>query len=151
MRGSEPTNTTWNDIDFERRLIFVRPKNDFHTKTASSERAIPLCGKLYKQLLLTAGLKKNDHFVFCTQRGNKLNERTLLTICKKIGKSAGVNGRVFIHKFRHTFAVQLIQKRVPIEVVQKLLGHTTITQTMIYAHVRSEQLHDYVDLLNNLL
>ena len=151
MRVAELINTTWLDIDFERKLIFVRPKNDFHTKTSSSERAIPVCDKLLELLQLISANKKNDQFVFCTSRGRKLKGKKLLIICKAVGESAGINSRVYIHKFRHTFATLLIQRRVPVEAIQKFLGHTSITQTMIYAHVRSEQLHDDVRMLDNLL
>lgn len=42
---------------------------------------------------------------------------------------------VTAHRFRHTFATEMLAKGVPMEIVQKLLGHRSIASTEIYAHV----------------
>ena len=54
------------------------------------------------------------------------------------------------YKFRHTFASHIVQNRVPIEYVQKLLGHASINETMIYTHLRREELHEEVKKLDTL-
>jgi len=43
-----------------------------------------------------------------------------------------------------------VQNRAPIEYVQKLLGHASINETMVYAHLRSDDLHSEVRILENL-
>lgn len=53
---------------------------------------------------------------------------------RNLGKKAGVS-RVHPHKFRRTLATHAIDKGMPIEQVQKLLGHATIDTTMHYAMV----------------
>ena len=53
---------------------------------------------------------------------------------RNLGKKAGVS-RVHPHKFRRTLATHAIDKGMPIEQVQKLLGHTKIETTMHYAMV----------------
>lgn len=53
---------------------------------------------------------------------------------RNLGKKAGVS-RVHPHKFRRTLATHAIDKGMPIEQVQKLLGHTKIESTMHYAMV----------------
>ena len=50
-------------------------------------------------------------------------------------KRLGIKKRVHPHVFRHSYATHLIEVNVPILHVQKLLGHTDIKSTMIYAHV----------------
>ena len=55
-------------------------------------------------------------------------------ILQKIGMQAGV-GRVYPHKFRRSLATMAIDKGMPIEQVQKLLGHVRIDTTMHYAMV----------------
>lgn len=68
------------------------------------------------------------------------SQRTRITIggierrLKELGKKAGVN-RVHPHKFRRTLATHAIDKGMPIEQVQKLLGHARIDTTMHYAMV----------------
>jgi Phage integrase family len=50
------------------------------------------------------------------------------------------------HTLRHTFASQLAM-RAPLHVVQTLLGHSTITTTMRYAHVAPSALRTAIDML----
>jgi integrase len=51
------------------------------------------------------------------------------------------------HDLRHTFASWLVQKGTPIQVVQELLGHRTISQTMRYAHLMPDNLKSAVENL----
>ena len=53
---------------------------------------------------------------------------------RELGKTTSV-GRVHPHKFRRTLATRAIDKGMPIEQVQKLLGHAKIDTTMRYAMV----------------
>ena len=89
-------------------------------------------------------------YPLCSVEGKKLRERKLYYVCQKIGTKAKISGKINLHKFRHTFASQLVQNNIRIEVVQKLLGHSSIKETMVYAHIRSECLHDDVKILDNL-
>ena len=61
------------------------------------------------------------------------------TVSKKfhaIAKAAGVNAR--LHDLRHSCATYLLKNGVPMEVVQKILGHANISTTKIYAEVLDE-------------
>lgn len=60
---------------------------------------------------------------------------------------ADLGDDVVWHTLRHTFASRLVQKGVPIQVVQKLMGHKTITITMRYAKLRPSNLQDAISLL----
>ena len=53
---------------------------------------------------------------------------------KKLGKKVGLN-KVHPRKFRRTVATKAIDKGMPIEQVQRLLGHSQINTTMRYAMV----------------
>ena len=150
MRINELVNLTWDDVDFNQKLIFVRNKNGFVSKTDNSDRAIPMNDILFN--LLTEAMRDglSKRYPFCSVKGLKLRDNHLLKVCKRIGESADIKGKVFLHKWRHTFATHLAKKRVPIEAIQQLLGHASIIETMIYTHVKSEQLHNEVSALNNL-
>lgn len=45
------------------------------------------------------------------------------------------------HRFRHTFCTSLIREKVPLPVVQKLMGHADIETTLIYTHLSLEDIH----------
>ena len=57
---------------------------------------------------------------------------------------------MFLHKFRHTYASHLVQCGTRSEEVRALLGHASITQTMVYAHLQSEELHHRTKVLDDL-
>jgi len=151
MRFSELANITWEDVDLHRNLIYVRRKDGFNIKTNNSERAIPINDPLREILVRVSENMNSEMYPFCSAEGKQLRERKLLAVCKGIGEKAGITNRVFLHKFRHTFATILVQKKTPIESLQKLMGHASINETMVYVHVRSEDLHSEVNTLNNIL
>ena len=57
---------------------------------------------------------------------------------------AGVPGRHHPHKWRHTFATELVRTRVDNHVVQRLLGHTSIASTVGSTHLVLDDLRDAV-------
>lgn len=56
------------------------------------------------------------------------------------GQDAGVPGRHFPHRWRHTFATELVRAGVDIHIVQRLLGHRTVTSTVGYTHLAFDDL-----------
>jgi len=54
-----------------------------------------------------------------------------------------------VHTLRHTFASKLVQKGVNISVIQRLLGHKSVTTTMRYAHISADNLRDAVETLED--
>lgn len=62
---------------------------------------------------------------------------------KKVAKMCGIKKRISFHVSRHSFAVLALNYGMPIESVSKILGHTDIATTQIYAKVTSTKLeHD---------
>ena len=64
-------------------------------------------------------------------------------------KKTGVK-RTSFHSLRHTFASWLVQKEVRIQAVSKLLGHSSIKTTEIYAHLNNENLRKSTDVLDKI-
>jgi site-specific recombinase XerD len=71
---------------------------------------------------------------------------------KVIGELCGISKHLTFHIARHTFATTVtLENNVPIETISKLLGHTKITTTMIYAKVIQTKIgQDMNDLQNKL-
>lgn len=67
---------------------------------------------------------------------------------KTISSQAEINKSISFHSARHTFATLLLKKGARIEYVSKLLGHSNIKETQIYAKIIDKDLEDTIDLLN---
>jgi site-specific recombinase XerD len=89
-----------------------------------------------------------DYYVF-TNNGRKIEGNSITHKFKDILTLSGIKKKgLHIHSLRHTFASWLVQDGVPLYEVQKLLGHSTITVTEIYAHLQPFQLHSAVNKIH---
>lgn len=67
--------------------------------------------------------------------GNAITPRTVERIVSEVARGAGVVGNVTPHSFRHGLATQLVERRTPAPVVQRVLGHANLATTQIYVHL----------------
>ena len=89
--------------------------------------------------LLEKGLVRND-LIF------PITRQRVFGIVQKAVLDAGYdNGRSHPHTFRHSFAVNCILQNIPLIVVQKWLGHSSIQSTMVYLKVRAEDTKAFFD------
>ncbi len=82
-------------------------------------------------------------------KGRELIPKRVQNNFRKYIKEAGLNHKLNFHSLSHTFASWLVQSGVSIYEVSKLLGHSDIKVTEIYSHLRTEDLRNSVNLLNN--
>jgi site-specific recombinase XerD len=69
-----------------------------------------------------------------------ISNNTTNVYLKKIGELCGIKKRLTFHLSRHTFATLTLSKGVSLESVSKMLGHTNIKTTQIYARITSEKI-----------
>lgn len=72
--------------------------------------------------------------LFMNRNGTKYTTNYIREKLKEIGKRAGVSN-VHPHRFRRTFATGLAARGMPVQDIQRLLGHTSITTTMEYINM----------------
>ena len=90
-----------------------------------------------------------------TYRNGKLfpmltNQKTN-SYLKEIADICGIKKNLTFHLARHTFATMSLSKGVPMESVSKMLGHTNIRTTQIYARITNKKIeHDMEELANKL-
>jgi site-specific recombinase XerD len=65
----------------------------------------------------------------------------------EIGFLAGVKGNLSYHQSRHTFGTLLLTAGIPIESISKMMGHTTISSTQIYARITDDKISEDMDRL----
>lgn len=74
------------------------------------------------------------------------------SILKKIAKQCGIKARLTYHVARHTFGTLLtISQGVPIETVSRMMGHTNIKTTQIYAKITKEKISQDMEILSHKL
>jgi integrase/recombinase XerD len=77
-----------------------------------------------------------------------LSNRTIGHIIWKACIKAGINKRVTPHTLRHCFATHLLEQGVSLQVIQQLLGHSSIKTTTLYTHVSSVMLDKVISPLD---
>lgn len=84
--------------------------------------------------------KGNSEYIFVSHRKphDKISARCVQAVLANIGKK--LNIKLFPHLIRHTSATLALQSGMPIEQVQKMLGHTSVATTQIYAEVSQDDM-----------
>lgn len=144
MRMGEIRFLKWGMIDLENNLIRVSNTNEFTTKSKKS-RNIPIHLCLRKELSERQSF--SDRYVF-EQYGTVFTKNYISRKFKQVVIDLGMNDKIHFHSLRHTFASWLVQAGVSIYEVSKLLGHSDIKTTQIYAHLGMNNLSDAVNKLN---
>ncbi|MBI3602510.1 MAG: site-specific integrase [Candidatus Omnitrophica bacterium] len=147
MRKSELENLTWSDVDFERKKIKIRYKDDWSPKT--SEREIPISNGLFE---LLKKRKETNQIRSCPYvfhlKGDKIEANYLRKKYLPLTKQCGFPDVTKIHSLRHTFASHLVMSGVDLPTVKKLMGHADIETTMIYSHLADEHVDKAVEKLS---
>jgi site-specific recombinase XerD len=120
-RRRESLNLDWSKIDFNGRSCRVMGKG-------SRERIVPLLEPILKVL---RPIKRDIGKVFRQYHPDTVSKKF-----HELAKSCGIDAR--LHDLRHSCATYLLKSGVPLEVVQKILGHSRISTTMIYTPVMDE-------------
>ena len=82
----------------------------------------------------------------------KVEKRCWPSLLKEIADLCGIKKNITFHLARHTFATTTtLSKGVPIETVSKLLGHTNIKTTQIYARITNEKIREDMEVLASKL
>ncbi len=130
IRVGELVKLNIDDINFEDRECIVFGKGEKERKVYFDAKA-----KIHIQNYLATRLDSNPAlFVTLDSPHTRLNISGIEIRIRKLGKQLGLN-RIHPHKFRRTMATRAIDKGMPIEQVQKILGHSQIDTTMQYAIV----------------
>lgn len=96
-------------------------------------------------LLLDIPLKIIDKYKGKTKNGKLLpilSNQKMNSYLKEIADVCGIKKTLTYHLARHTFATMTLSKGVPIESVSKMLGHTNIKTTQIYARITNKKIEE---------
>lgn len=133
MRVSELCSLDKSDMNFDSRETIIVGKGN-------KERIIYFDAKTKIHLNRYLNMRTdNNPALFVTRKypHNRLEKNGVELIIRNLGTKANVED-CHPHRFRRTFATNLLDKGVPIEQVQVLLGHSKIDTTLLYANVNQQ-------------
>ena len=123
------------------------------TKSGDREFILPLNDLLFsilkhRKIREKHSRQPNPHNLFFhTRNGNYIDPRHFEDVVKRIAKNAGIR-HTTPHMLRHTFATRLVENKVHLRVIQKLLDHASSITTERYTHVVDELKRDAVNQIS---
>jgi site-specific recombinase XerD len=160
MRIGEVKYLTWDDVDLDRKVLYVRekqlekktnkmevwkPKTGQHRIVPLSQNLVELFGRLprgecpwvfSRPSLLSSSSKPSNRMI---------REGSVLTSLKRVLKSLGLTGHV--HTFRHSFISHALMRGVPEAIVRDWVGHVDAQTIRWYTHISDKESHAQMERL----
>jgi len=148
LRLAESLDLQWSHIDAERNIVDVRAgKGD-------KDRRLFLSSSFCSELALWRNKQKEwleiettPKYVFTTKNNTRINPRYVRAMMTRQCEKAGLDPSYHPHTLRHTFATDLYKQTKNIRMVQKALGHSDISTTMVYTHIVDDELKESMQAL----
>ena len=138
IRVGELVGLNISDIDFEERECIVFGKGDKERRVYFDAKA-----KLHLQEYIESRTDDNPAlFVTLDAPHARLKISGVEIRVRELGRKLNID-KIHPHKFRRTMATRAIDKGMPIEQVQKILGHSQIDTAMQYAIVNQNNVEEY--------
>ena len=145
LRVSELIDLKISNINFKESYLKVEGKGD-------KSRFVPMASftsKLIKDYIRDIRSKykinkKCEDILFLNSRGSAMSRVIVFIIIKELTEKAGINKKISPHTFRHSFATHLLLNGADLRYIQEMLGHSSITTTEIYTHLKNEELRDVI-------
>ena len=130
LRGQEVINLKISDVDFERKTIHIRQSK------FKKDRIVPLSE--YMATGLKKYLQAENPYIYLfngKEADGRYSVKGLSWVMRESLKKTSITKEVSLHSLRHSYATHLLEQGLNIVTLKELLGHASITTTMIYLHV----------------
>ena len=148
MRASELCDLRLQHLDLKNRTLLLMGKGDKERSVRISPRTAQAIWR-YLATRDDTGIPKA--YLFPTRDGFRLSRHSLRRMLKRTGDRAGVR-RVNVHRFRHTFAIQLLRSGGNIFALKRMLGHSSLEMVDVYLDIAQadvEAAHDEASPVTN--
>ena len=145
LRVSELVDLKISNINFKEGFIIVEGKGEktrlVPLASSTAEYLHDYIQNVRKKIKVN---KKHEDIVFLNTRGTNMSRVIVFIIIKELTQKAGINKSISPHTFRHSFATHLLQNGADLRFIQEMLGHSSITTTQVYTHLKTEELRDVI-------
>jgi integrase/recombinase XerD len=132
-RVSEFVNIKVNEFFFDEQMIL------FSKAKGGKSRYVPILPELAQELRTHLG-DRAAGYLFETIHHTPYSPRRIQQIIKKTADAAKITKRVYPHLLRHSVATTLLERGMPLEQIQKFLGHAKLETTQMYAESTPEMI-----------
>ncbi|ASW75576.1 integrase [Chryseobacterium piperi] len=145
LRVSELIDLKISNINFKENYIKVNGKGNKTRFVPLADYTAELLENYIKEVRSKNKInKKYEDSLFLNSRGTSMSRVIVFLIIKELTDKAGVSKKISPHTFRHSFATHLLQNGADLRYIQEMLGHSSITTTEIYTHLKTEELRDVI-------
>lgn len=147
VRVSECVNIQLSDIDSKRKQVNIREGKGL------KQRYVSLSPLLLKTLRRYYRVYKPQHYLFegFGGKGTHLGVSAVREICQKARyRTPHISKRYTPHTFRHCFATHLLEQGTNLLVIQRLMGHSDLSNTLKYLHVQQLAIDQVINPLDKL-
>lgn len=128
VRLNELLNIRLRDVNRREKSISLKT-------TKSGINRVVFYGALSTDLVDLAFKKKTEYLIHNYIQDQRLNTRSLYFFFDKMQRHLSLQKKIHPHRLRKTFATKLLINGCPISTIQKILGHQSLAQTMIYLDI----------------
>jgi integrase/recombinase XerD len=134
-RVSEFVNIKVNEFFFDEQMILIA------NAKGGKSRYVPILPELAQELKTHLGDRATG-YLFETIHHTAYSPRRIQQIIKETAAAAKITKRVYPHLLRHSVATTLLERGMPLEQIQKFLGHSKLETTQIYAESTPEMIKE---------
>jgi integrase/recombinase XerD len=134
-RVSEFVNIEAEDFFFDEQMILISKAK------GGKSRYVPILPALAQELRTHLGDRATG-YLFETINHTAYSSRRIQQIIKETAAEAKIAKQVYPHLLRHSVATALLERGMPLEQIQKFLGHSKLETTQIYAESTPEMIKD---------
>jgi integrase/recombinase XerD len=134
-RVSEFVNIKVEEFFFNEQMILISKAK------GGKSRYVPILPELAQELRTYTGNRQRG-YLFETMHTSRYSPRRIQQIVKETAAEAKIEKRVYPHLLRHSVATTLLARGMPLEHIQKFLGHTKLETTQMYAESTPEMMKE---------
>lgn len=134
-RVSEFVNLRVKDFFLDESMLLINKGK------GGKSRYVPILPDLAQELRTHLG-ERATGYLFESNRNLPYSARRVQQIVKETAEKAKIKKRVYPHLLRHSVATTLLERGMPIEQIQKFLGHSKLETTQVYAESTTEMIKE---------
>ena len=138
VRINELVNIELKNINIENNSIYLS-----YTKT-HEPRTVFLQETTLKALKTYLKRHNGNKYLLLSTNGVKMNRDSLYNFLEQIKKELNITQSITPHKWRHTFATNLVKNNVNLNTIMKVMGHTQYATTKRYIHQEQNEIKNQI-------